>query len=209
MYHSDLIGSGVMSHDRIDAALDPSGNGYGITDALCLESSLLAPGSGVAPSRTTYHNNFSLWSFPDAANEAAQRYLQSTVQLPHSYVPNTPLLFHVHFIPDTTNITDGQTVTFNIDVTYGSTLSTFSQSSTYTTTFTSSGVSTAGSATTPGRHCKTTSVSIPVTLSGSGFVLARIYRVAGDTYGGAVWMLGADYHIRVNRLGTAGDNPYT
>ena len=212
MHHDELYGRGDTPHHVIDNALFPAlsqtpQGEWAIDDLLSLESSLNAPGSGTAPSRTTYNNYFSLWSMPNAA----ARYLASTVQLPHGYIPDSPLMWHVHFVPDTKNIAAGETVIFRAHITYGSLNEVMTDvPGTYVeTVYTAPSTITAGSATTPGTHCMTASVEIdPTSLGGSGFILSHIYRApVQDTYGGAVWVLGSDCHIRKNRVGSATENP--
>jgi hypothetical protein len=189
----------------LENAFWPQGS-YAVDDALSLESNLAAPSTGTAPGRTAYTGpgatgDWSLWLFPNNAT----RYLQSAVQLPHKYQANTQLMWHVHFIPDT-QIEDGETVIFKAEVTYASVHGVFVAEQTYTSTFTSDGVTPVHS------HEMTVSVAIPAsapTLGGSGFVLARLYRDTNDTYNGGVWLLGSDYHIRQNRMGSATENPGT
>lgn len=197
--HHDLRDRGRLLHWQLDERLDPSGQGYAIDDVLALESNLGAPAVGTAPSRSAFLSNFALWQFPDNA----LRYLQSAVQLPHSYVNGSPLLWHVHFTNEA-QITNGQTVIFKAEVSTADRFGVFPTPTTYTSTFTASGTIPANS------HLKTTSVSIPGTgLTGSSFVLARIYRDTADTHTGAVLLLGSDYHIRRNRLGSATESPVT
>lgn len=195
--HDDLRSRGRVQHWRIDNAIDASGKGYCVDDLLALESNLSAPAVGTAPSKVAYKTNFALYEFPDNVT----RYLQSAVQLPHSYVNGSPLLWHVHFINEA-QLTNGQTVTFTAEVTSASVGGVFGNAVSYSTTYTASGTVPADT------HCISQSVEIPATtLNGSAFVLARISRTTTDTATTSVLLLGSDYHIRKSRIGSASESP--
>lgn len=197
MQHDDLGGRGLYPHWVLDNLL-PSKEGYGIDDALCLESNLVAPGSGTAATRQTWDTDFSLYVFPNSA----ARKMQSIVQLPHQYANGTDLSFHVHFIP-TTQITNGQTVKFDISYKTAPVYGSFSTRGSGSAIFTSSGTTAADT------HLMTQQVVTisGALLSGSSFIVATITRDITDTFTGDILMLGADYHIRKTQLGTATGNP--
>lgn len=188
----------------IEDSIWPSTDGYAYDDALALESNLSAPHTGTAPARTAYNGpggtgDWSLWTF---ANNST-RYLQSAVQLPHSYQEGTPLMWHVHFIPGAVVATDA-TIIFKAEITHGPVYGSMTSEALYTSTYTAPATRSSHN------HLMTVSATIPATgLSGSGFVLGRIYRDNTDTYTGDVWLLGSDYHIKKNRAGSGTENPST
>lgn len=199
MRHADLLERGRLEHWRLDNALDASGDGYAVTDVLALESNLGAPATGTSPNRAAWATDFSLWEFPNTAN----RYLQSAVQLPHTYLNGSDLRWHVHIV-NASQLTVGQTVIFKADVITKPVGGSEATATTYTSAYTASGTIAADS------HLKTVNVVVPGSaLIGSAFVLARIYRDVSDTYNGSVFLLGSDYHIRVCRIGSATENAAT
>lgn len=201
MHHDEIAGGGTLAHWQIDNALAPAGDfgNYGVDDVLGLEGAMGAPASGTVATRVTWNTYISLYEFPDAS----ARYLQSIVQLPHSYVNGSDLLWHAHFIP-TSALTAGQTVTFAIGVFMAAPNAVFPTSgTTYSSTYTAPVGGTAIDT-----HCKTQSVAIPgAALSGSSFVIARLTRTIADTATADVLLLGGDFHIRKNRIGSAAEYP--
>lgn len=189
----DVSGNHVWLH----TIADPQNLGYALDDALALESNLNAPSTGTAPARANYHGSdttgdFSLFKFLNSQT----RYLQSAIQIPHSYIANSQMAWHVHFVSDSA-IPEGETVIFKADIIYASRGAVFSSNETLTATYTSPAGGTAADT-----HCMTTDYAFTPTLGLSGFILARLYRDNTDTFTGDVYLLGSDYHIRKKSLGS-------
>ena len=187
--------SGIATLDsRLDVLL-PGGasNTYGVDDILALESAMRSPGVGTAPSTSTWNTNFSLYLFPNSA----ARYLQSAVQLPHSYQNGSDLYWHVHFV-NATGVANTETIIWKADIVTAPYNSAFVTATTYTSTFT------AATAHAVNSHLLTTGVAVDGSALGdSSFVVSRIYRDVSDTYDGDVYLLGSDFHARKDSMGTS------
>ena len=137
------------------------------------------------------------------------------LQLPHSYVAGTDILWHVHFTNPST-IADGETVIFPLVFSSSAIGDGFGATQTVSATFTNDAAARADID--PGQLSGTTIavnthlIASGGTVSGTGLglsslVYCRIERSAADTHAGDAYVLSADAHIQKNRIGS--ENEYT
>lgn len=164
-----------------------------------------------APTEVTWYTDLKKLSF--AAGEFV--YIEG-VQLPHGYVPNTNIMPHVHFAPDST-MSDGDTVTFDFTYTLAPVWGLFPSTTTVSTTFTNNSATRAeialvdssslsGTSIVAGAHLVTTSATISGTdMTLSGMIEGKLARGSSDTFGGEAIMLSADMHIQLCRFGSVSE----
>jgi len=187
------------------------------TDLVIAPSNFKIPASS-DPTEITWLTDLKAYSF------ATGEYIHlDGIQLPHGYVPDTDLLFHVHFVP-AADITDGEVIRFTLTYTVTSPFASFPATDTVTTDFTNNAaaraeITAAGDAATilsgttiqasANPHLITTSG----TITGTGLTLSSVlagkveYTATGTTYTGEAIVTSMDFHYQVNRLGS--ENEYT
>jgi len=120
------------------------------------------------------------------------------MQLPHSYVRGTDLHPHIHFAPKTA-IGAGQTVVWRVTYKLQNVNGVFGADQTVDMTFTDDGSGSAANS-----HL----IAGGATVDGSDLDLSavmygRLERIPG-TFTGDVYLVSADAHIQINRLGSEG-----
>jgi len=163
--------------------------------------------AALAPTEITWLTDLRVYSF--ASGELVHL---DGVQLPHNYVPETDLLFHVHFANDT-NIADGETVVWTLIYSIADPFSGFPATVTATTTFTNNSETRSiidasqksGTTILTDTHLISTSAII----SGAGLGLSSVLSAkliydsgSTSTYGGECIYNSADFHYQLNRLGS-------
>ena len=148
---------------------------------------------GVAdpPSDIYLTGNLLVYGFDKDGDES----IQFVVQLPHTYVPGSDIMPHVHWFP-----TDGGTgnVVWKLEYSWASFGSTFPSMATLSVTTPASGVE--------NQHQIASFSAIDGTGQGiSSMLVCRLYRDANngsDTYGDDAGLLEFDFHIEINSLGS-------
>jgi hypothetical protein len=185
-----------------------------VFDDLVIDAATITGTGGAVLNTTAWLTTLRVIDFVNGGTD----YGYFAIQLPHSYVPGTDILFHVHFT-NPANITSAQTVVFDINYTASAINGGFGATAAATATFTNDAAARAAiNAVAPAQLSTTTIlpnthlIAGGCTISGAGLSLSsilyfRIERNAVDTYAGSAYLLSADAHIQKNRLGS--ENEYT
>jgi hypothetical protein len=180
-----------------------------VFDDLVIDAATITGTGGAVLNTTAWLTTLRVIDFVNGGTD----YGYFAIQLPHSYVPGTDILFHVHFT-NPANITSAQTVVFDINYTASAINGGFGATAAATATFTNDAAARAAiNAVAPAQLSTTTIlpnthlIAGGCTISGAGLSLSsilyfRIERNAVDTYAGSAYLLSADAHIQKNRLGS-------
>lgn len=135
-------------------------------------------------------------------NNAQEKEMHFTAQLPHSYMPGTDIIAHVHWMPQSI-MADGETVKWGLEYAWQNIGDTYSSSDSYGTVY---GVEIASGSIGQNKHLMTNLTVIPGNVPDdkeeSSMLICRIFRDSSeDTYTGAAILLEIDFHFRVEKLG--------
>ena len=164
-----------------------------------LSDTASARSGGTAPALSKVADNAAGTSTGVYANlfSDATKEVHIIVQVPHKWAHGTNIKPHVHWFP-TTEISNGETVVFNLEYLWtnvGDVLPTDTTED--QVTYTSSGA-------TPAKTHKMTNLTA---IAGTGMGVSSILlcRVGGDatsTFAGDIFIIGIDFHIQIDGLGS-------
>jgi len=163
-------------------------------DDMMIPAGSLFSGGGVAPTSISYKNTY-IYGF----NVDDQ--LQFATQIPHRWKVGTDLHLHIHWTPHTRGAAEsGHTVNWRIDISAVSIDGVFPDATTYVLTDTCDGVDHKH------RLVEATVDISGLTLSFSGMLLGKVYRITGDSWAGtnanAPALLEVDLHYEIDRPGS-------
>lgn len=164
-----------------------------------LSDTAAARSGGTAPAFSKIKDNAAGTSTGVYANvfSDANKDVHFVMQVPHSWAHGTTLMPHIHWAP-TTDIANGETVVFVLEYIWVDVGEVMDADTTEdSVTYTSSGTTSA----------YTHKLSEFADMSGSGHtvssvLLCRVGRSSTSTFGGDVVLLGFDFHIQKDALGS-------